>query len=73
MEFVVHADKQEEFLKLFKEWRGVLVPVLKDSPAKKRKFFRWKFSEIHQYPSRRVMGPVENVELEVLPETSPGV
>ena len=62
----IRKDKRETFLK---EWTGLLIPVLKDSPSKERKFLRWKFSEIRRFCIRGYTGVVENGKLEVLPET----
>jgi len=66
MEPAVRRDEQDTYLK---EWTKHVIPVLKDSPSKERKFLRWRFSEINWVDTRRVMGAVENGELEVHPET----
>ena len=64
------ADKQEELLE---EWARLLVPVLKGSSSKERKFLRWKFSEFHFHSMGQAIGPVKSRVLEVFPETSPAV
>ena len=61
----VRVDKQEALLK---EWTGLLIPVLKDSPSKERKFLRWMLSEIYPYPRRPTIS-TKSRELQVLPET----
>ena len=65
-----HRRMQEAFLK---EWAGLLIPVLKASPSKERKFLRWKFSQIYSNPMELAVGAVRNRELEVLPETPPAI
>ena len=64
-------DGRERYLK---EWKGLLIPVLKDSHSKERKFLRWKLSENHWYRAPNIITDiVEDGELEVLPNTSPVV
>ena len=53
-----------------KVWKRGFIGVLKDSPSKNRKLFRWKdIDRDHSHPSGDKV--VESGELEVFPETSP--
>lgn len=63
-------DRRDKQKKHLKEWMRLLVPVLKDSPSKERKFLRWRLSELELSVIWRVMpGGVKSGELEVLLDT----
>ena len=64
--------RRGEINAFLKECKRLVVPILKDSLSKERKFLRWKFSENHMYriPPQEFTDLVENGELEVLPESS---
>ncbi|KAF9782927.1 hypothetical protein BJ322DRAFT_182548 [Thelephora terrestris] len=65
----VYKDGRDGYIK---EWKRLLIPVLKDSHSQERKFLRWTHSENHwyRYPSNGITDVVENGELEVFPTTS---
>lgn len=51
-------------------WKTHLIPILRDSPSKERKFLRWKVSgnrSCRDYPDDDIDVVLENGELEVLP------
>jgi len=65
----VRKDETKAYLK---ECMRRIIPILKASPTKERKFLRWKFFENHLYRdiSQGIIDIVEYGELEVGPETA---
>jgi hypothetical protein len=65
----VYKDGRDGYIK---EWKRLLIPVLKDSHSQERKFLRWIHFENHWYrdPPNGITDVVENGELEVFPTTS---
>ena len=62
-------EVREKRKALTEKWTRLLIPILKDSPSKERKFLKWKFYELHWRRIRWSLVSARKGMLEVLPET----
>lgn len=65
----VRRDKRNAHMK---EYKKLMIKILKDGPSEERKFLRWEFLEnyTNRSHSQKLTDIVENGGLEVVPGTS---